>query len=141
MPHGRSKIQRLHGVEAALEPDAIESLPIAWRRAALLDIVKVLRVRHRPGRDRERRQLHVMRPFLVVENKALLIALRAETESATSNFKIGDGARTNSGSVPEFRLRVAKRLVGVVQRLGVHVLVQRHEAHEVAQALVLGLPG
>ena len=89
-------------------------------------------------RDAKRRDLHLVRPLLVVEDELLLARLGAEAECAARDVE-------NSGTRPRrMRLRpravgIAERLAGVVERLGVHVLVQRGEAGEVAQALVVGL--
>src|SRR5207244_11196832 len=74
--------QRLPAIEATLAPFTVDISPIARRRAAVFDVFQILRVAPRPRCDGERRDLHVVRPLLVVEDEALLAALRADADAS-----------------------------------------------------------
>src|SRR5258708_24370937 len=124
MAHRRIRLERLPAIEAPLAPLTLYLFPVPRRLTASVNVLEILRSAHGPGGDGKRHELHLMRPLLVVEHEPLLAALGAEAERPAGEFHIGDGARTSSGSVPQFRTRPAKRLVGVVQRLSVQVLVQ-----------------
>ena len=140
VPHWLVRHERPPAIEAPLLPLSVHAAPIARRRAARFDVDQVLSVAHRARSNREGLYLDIVRPLLVVEDEALLVAPGAEAERAAGElqeFRSRVAMNCDPGS--EFGLGVAVGLVGVVQRLGVHVLVQRGEAHEVGERLVVGL--
>src|SRR6202008_694578 len=127
VPHWLLQRERRPAIEAPLLPCAAGLAPIARRPAAGFYVAQILSIRDRPRSDRKGRYLDVVRPLLVVEDEALLVALGAEAERAACELQefgeeFGDGARISSGSVPEFMFGVAEGLGGVGESPGVRGL-------------------
>src|SRR5207244_6191691 len=101
-------LERLPAIEAPLAPLTIHLLPVTRLCAAIVDVRPVLSIRHLPRRDCKGSNFDIVRPFLVVEDEALLATLGAVAERPARKFEIGVRTITSCGPDPEFRIGVAE---------------------------------
>src|SRR5262249_35662020 len=106
--------------------------PLAAPVSTVEHELEELPVRDRRLRDLERRELHRVRPLLVVEMESGA-ALGADLVRPAGNFRIALEPASIRRGLPSQRIRVPERLPGVVERLSMHILVEDRQLHEVGE--------
>src|SRR5262249_52726714 len=142
--------------EATLEPLPVALDPVARRLRLALAFpafgrpplaapvstveheLEELPVRDRRLRDLERRELHRVRPLLVVEMESGA-ALGADLVRPAGNFRLALEPVSIRRGLPAQRIRVPERLPGVVEPLSMHILVQARKLPDVGEPGIFGL--